>query len=145
MSVEAISQLRKLSNAFVQNLDVHIANVIEHNEKLLQLNKAQLKASKNAKGGPLINNKTGSPNLSPAYAKRKNKSKPDIYDTGATFKEMDLLFNEPSEYLITSYTSYTPDLQDMYNDLFGIQDSKKAYAITVPGMQDEWVKNVLNK
>ena len=145
MSVEAIHQLMKLSNEFVANLDLHIANVIEHNEKLLQLNKAQLKASKNAKGGALINNITGSPNLSPGYAKRKGKTKPDIYDTGATFREMDLLFNEPSEYVITSYTDYAKDLIEMYNDLFGIQDNKKAYAITVPAMQEEYIKSVLNK
>ena len=76
MSVEQISQLRKKINQFVDNLDLYIGEAVEHNEKLLQLNKAQLKASKNAKGGPLIHNSTGSPNLSPAYAKRKGKSKP---------------------------------------------------------------------
>lgn len=127
-----VSELRKRSNKFVANLDSHIATVVEHNEKLLQLNKGQLKASKNAKGGALVNNLTGSSNLSPAYAKRKNKSKPDIYDTGATFKEMDLLFNEPADYSIVSYTDYTKHLESMYNDLFGVQNSKKAYAITTP-------------
>ena len=49
MSVKQIHELRKRSNKYVANLDVHIGNAIEHNEKLLQLNKAQLKASKKAK------------------------------------------------------------------------------------------------
>ena len=87
-----ISELRKKSNAFVANIDSYIGEVVEHNEKLLQLQKGQLKASKNAKGGALVNNLTGSAKLSPGYAKRKGKTKPDIFDTGATFKEMDLLF-----------------------------------------------------
>lgn len=139
-----ISELRKRSNKFVANIDLHIADVVEHNEKLLQLNKAQLKASKNAKGGALINKNTNSANLSPAYAKRKNKSKPDIFDTGATFRDMDLLFNEPREYFITSYTDYTKHLVGMYDDLFGIQSSQKAYRITTPGLAKIYRKQVFN-
>jgi hypothetical protein len=138
-----IKELRKKSNAFISNIDSHIASVVEHNEKLLQLNKAQLKSSKNAKGGSLVNNMTGSANLSPGYAKRKNKSKPDIYDTGATFRDMDLLFHEPKDYVITSYTPYTPHLQDMYDDLFGIQDSNKAFGITTPLLSNLYQRLVL--
>ena len=138
-----IAELRQRSNKFVADLDLHIAEVVEHNEKLLQLNKGQLKASKNAKGGALVNNLTGSANLSPAYAKRKNKSKPDIFDTGATFREMDLVFHEPKEYNIVSYTDYTIHLQDMYNDLFGVQNRDKAYAITTPLLRVRWKRFVL--
>jgi len=47
---------------------------------------------------------------------------------------MDLLFNEPKDYVITSYTDYTRHLQEMYNDLFGIQNSNKAFAITTPAL-----------
>ena len=143
MSIEQIHQLRLRSNEFVQNLDRHIGDVIEHNEKLLQLNKAQLKASKNAKGGSLKNNFAGSTNLSTGYAKRKGKKTPDIYDTGATYKEMDLLFNEPSEWFITSYTPYTPHLTEMYDDLFGIKDTKKAQSIAVPMLADKYYNLVL--
>jgi len=139
-----ISQLRKKSNSFVANLDRHIGDVVEHNEKLLQLNKAQLKSSKNAKGGALINNMTGSANLSPAYAKRKNKSKPDIYDTGATFKDMDLIFDEPKTWFITSYTDYTRHLVTNYNDLFGIKDTNKAKSITTPLLTQLYKQLVLS-
>ncbi len=138
-----ISELRKKSNKFVANLDLHIAEVVEHNEKLLQLNKGQLKASKNAKGGALINNLTGSANLSAAYAKRKNKTKPDIFDTGATFREMDLIFHEPREYTIISYTEYTRHLISMYDSLFGIQSRPKAYAITTPLLRLRYRRFVL--
>jgi len=127
-----INELKRRSNSFVANLELHIGDVVEHNEKLLQLNKGQLKANKNAKGGPLVNNITGSVNLSPGYAKRKNKTKPDIFDTGATFKEMDLLYQGPGAFVITSYTDYTRHLLAMYNNLFGIQDSNKAFRITTP-------------
>ena len=143
MSVEAIHQLRKRSNAFIANLDRHIGDVIEHNEKLLQLNKAQLKAHKNAKGGALINLKTGSANLSPAYAKRKRKSKPDWFDTGETFRQMDLLFNEPNEWFITSYTDYTKHLVENYADGFGIHDKKKAQAIAVTELREKFNDEVL--
>ena len=143
MSVEQIHQLRKRSNQFVQDLEKHISDVIEHNEKLLQLNKAQLKASKNAKGGPLVNLKTGSANLSPAYAKRKGKRKPDWFDTGATFREMDILVNEPDEYFITSYTDYTRHLVEMYLDGFGINDKKKAQSIVVPMLAEKFKQLVL--
>ena len=138
-----VSKLKKRSNSFVANLDKHIGDIVEHNEKLLQLNKAQLKASKDAKGGALVNNLTGSANLSPAYAKRKRKTKPDIFDTGATFREMDLIFNEPKEYLITSYTDYTKHLVTMYNNLFGIQDKNKAKAITTPLLTQLYKRLVL--
>ena len=138
-----VSELKKRSNSFVANLDKHIGDIVEHNEKLLQLNKAQLKASKDAKGGALVNNLTGSANLSPAYAKRKRKTKPDIFDTGATFREMDLIFNEPKEYLITSYTDYTKHLVTMYNNLFGIQDKNKAKAITTPLLSQLYKRLVL--
>jgi len=139
-----VSQLRKKSNSFVTNLDKHIADVIEHNEKLLQLNKAQLKANKNAKGSALINNKTGSANLSPGYAKRKHKAKPDIFDTGATYKDMDLLFNEPKTWFITSYTDYTKHLVSMYSDLFGIKDTNKAKGITTPLLTQLYKRLVLS-
>ena len=141
-----IKELRKKSNAFISNIDSHIASVVEHNEKLLQLNKAQLKSSKNAKGGSLVNNDTGSAILSDDYSKRKHGStgkKPDIFLTGATFREMDLLFHEPKDYVNTSYTPYTPHLQDMYDDLFGIQDSNKAYGITTPLLSNLYQRLVL--
>ena len=138
-----ISELRKKSNKFVSNLDVHIAAIVDGNQRLLQMNKAQFKASKNAKGGPLINTRTGSADLSPAYAKRKNKRKPDIFDTGNTFRGMDIKFFRPSQYLIDSNTAYTKFLEEMYNNLFGISNQNKAKAITTPMLAARYKRFVL--
>lgn len=134
MSAENLHLLRQRSNDFIANLNSHIGDVIEHNDKLINLNKAQLKAHKNAKDGSLVNLQTGSANLSPAYAKRKGKKKPDFFDTGDTFREMDLLFNEPKEWFITSYTDYTKHLVENYKDAFGISNKNKAKSITIPLM-----------
>jgi len=125
-------------------LDSYISAVVEHNEKLMQLNKAQLKRSKTAKGTPLINSMTGSESYSPGYAKYKGYTKPDLFDTGDFYKEMDIIYNEPNEYFLTSYVPYTGHLVKMYSeDLFGINDSKKAYAITTPLLAAEYRKAVL--
>lgn len=145
MSVEAIHQLRIRSNDFVNSIDQHIANVVDNNQKLLQLNKGQMQASKNAKGGALLNNRTGSTTLSAGYAKRKGKKKPNIFDTGDTYRGLDIAFVSPNEYLIDSNTSYTKYLEEMYDNLFGVADRLKAYKITVPLLREEYIKTVLNK
>jgi len=139
-----ISQLRKRSNQFRVNLDLHIGNVVDHNEKLLQLNKAQLKSSQTSKGTALINSLTGSATYSPAYAKFKGYRKPDLFLTGKFYKEMDILFNEPNKYLMTSYVPYTKHLITMYGELlFGIRDRNKAYAITTNDMTILYKSKVL--
>jgi len=144
MSVEKINQLRKKSNQFIADLDLHIAEVVDHNEKLLQLNKAQLKASKTAKGGSLVNKKTGSAKYTPAYAKKKGYSSPDLFVTGNFYKEMDIVFKEPKEYDIIDFAPVTKYLVEMYTqDIFGIHDKKKAQAITVPALRNLFVIKVL--
>jgi len=139
-----ISELRKRSDKFVASIDDYIAKVVEHNEKLLQLNKAQLKANKTSKGKPLINIKTGSEYYTPAYAKKKGYKKPDLYDTGDFYKEMDLIFTEPDEYFLTSYVPYMSHLIEMYTEeLFGIENKKKAQRITTMLLTNEYKRNVL--
>ncbi len=144
MGVNQIHILRKKSNAFVSNLNDHIIDVIEHNERLIKLNKAQLKASKTAKGGELVNIMTGSPFYSPSYAKKKGYKKPDLYDTGEFYREMDILVNEPNEYFLTSFSEKTRHLLKMYTDnIFGIQDKKKAQRIAVPELKKTYIAKVL--
>ena len=139
-----VSEYRKRSNRFVQNIDSHIATVIEHNEKLLQLNKGQLKASKTSKGGALINTKTGSAKYSPLYARKKGYSSPDLFVDGTFYREMDILFNEPKDYFITSHSKVTKYLVEMYTpDLFGIQNKTKAMAITTPALTNLYKRLVL--
>lgn len=144
MSVSQISELRKRSNQFVANLQVYIGDVIDHNERLLQLNKAQLKSSKTSKGGPLVNSKTGSPYYTAPYARKKGYRSPDLFVSGDFYKQMDILFKEPNEYDIVDYAKVTKYLVEMYtNEIFGIQDKKKAQKIVVLQLRALFVKKVL--
>jgi len=144
MSIDQIHQLRIRSNQFVADFQMHVGEVVEHNERLLQLNKAQLKASKTSKGGALINSRTGSSKYSPAYAKKKGYSNPDLFVNGYFYKEMDIVYNEPSEYVISSYADFTKYLVEMYSeDIFGINDKKKAQAIVMPELQQIYINTVL--
>jgi len=143
MSIKAIHNLRKKSNAFVANLDLHVVSIIEHNEKLLQLNKAQLQASKTAKGGDLINTLTGSPFYSPAYGKKKGYTKPDLFVSGAFYRDMDILLKGSNEWFITSFSRVTKYLTEMYDDIFGIQNKKKAQKITTDELRNKYKRLVL--
>jgi len=144
MSADKIHQLRLRSDKFVANLDNHVADVVEHNERLLQLNKAQLKASKTAKGGDLVNSLTGSPFYSPAYGRKKGYTKPDLFVTGQFYRDMDILMSSASEWFITSFSRVTVYLRGMYTDnIFGIQDKKKAQNIGVGELADKYKRMVL--
>jgi len=144
MSASQIHNLRLRSNAFVANLDDHVADVIEHNEQLLQLNKGQLKASKTAKGGDLVNSLTGSPFYSPAYAKKKGYKNPDLFVTGQFYRDMDIQMNTTKNWFITSFAQVTKHLLTMYgSDIFGINDKKKAQNITVPELRNKYKTLVL--
>jgi len=144
MSVNQIHELRKRSNQFVADLSLHISEVVDHNEKLLQLNKAQLKASKTAKGGSLVNSKTGSSKYTPQYAKKKGYSNPDLFVTGNFYKEMDIIFEPSDQYKIIDFADVTKYLVKMYTpDIFGINNKKKAQKITVPALSLLWQRKVL--
>jgi len=139
-----IHELRARSNEFVANLDLHLSAVIEHNEQLLQLNKGQLQSSQTSEGKPLINSRTGSAKYSPAYAKRKGYSDPDLYVDGTFYKNMDIYIQEPDQYFITGYSRVTKYLVEMYGqELFGIRDKTKARKIVVPLFANRYRQFVL--
>lgn len=145
MGLEQIRLLKERSNAFVQNIDKHIKTVIDANEKrLLILNQNQLKKHTDKKSSPLINKRTGSELLSPAYAKRTGKKRPDFKLTGNLFRNMYLIIQTPDEYKISSQTAYTEHLVNNYgDDAFGVGDKKKAYSITVPALRRLYERTVL--
>jgi len=139
-----ISELRIRSNNFVSDLYLHVSDVIDHNQKLVQLNKAQLKQSKTSKGSPLINSFTGSTSYSAKWAAIKGYSKPDLYDTGEFYKTMDILYNFPNDYFMTADVAYLGNLVDMYSvDIFGIENHNKAFAITTPMLSQKYKSLVL--
>jgi len=139
-----IKELRQRSNQFVADLDSHIAAIVDHNERLLQLNKGQLKSSQTSEGKPLVNSRTGSPRYSPAYAKRKGYSYPDLFLTGRTYKEMDIYTQEPDQYVITSFSDVTKYLVVFFFQAEdGIRDKAKARAIVIPMLRARYEQLVL--
>jgi len=145
MSVSQISELRKRSNQFVADIDRWIGEVVDHNEKLIQLNKAQLKASKTSKGSPLVHRRTGSPYYSAPYARKKGYRKPDLFVDGTFYKGIDIVFDEPSEYKLIGMASVTKYLLENYGDeILGIEDKKKAQKITIPELRRKYISQVLS-
>lgn len=140
-----ISELRKRSNAFVRDLDVEIALVIEHNEELIRLNQQQMKASTDSEGRPLVNRMTGKKTLSPAYQKKTVKTYPDLFLTGDFQRDMDILVNEgQGSYFLTSYDNKKDKLEDWYSEkIFGIKDKQKAQWIIAPLLKQSYERKVL--
>ena len=121
-----INELKKRSNKFVANIDVHVADVVENNPKLLDINRAQLRDSKTALGGALVNSITGSELYSPGWARYKGYNVPDLFDTGNFYRAMTI----DREARIFSEVDYTKHLIKMYGfDIFGIGDKEKAQNI----------------
>lgn len=136
-----VSKLRKRSNAFVQNLNNHIADVVDSSKDLIKLNQKQLKESKK------VNGQSITPLYSPAYAKRKGYKKPDGYLTGEMYREMDIIANETNNsWFITSFADHTKYFVERYGDVFGIgkANQQSAFKITVPKLKQLYQKLVLN-
>lgn len=112
-------------NAFVQNMNVHIAESIKEEErKLLTFNKGQMFSHKDSFDKPLIHKLTNSPLLSKAYAIRTNKREPDLNLTGGFHNGMFLEVNENNlTYFIDSEDEKSGILTDAYGiGLFGIPE-----------------------
>ena len=101
---------------------------------MIELNASQFKKHKNADDRALIHNSTGSVNLSPAYARKHRKTKPDMYVNGALIESMEIAFFAPNEYLIDASIYFSKYLEINYDDLYGIAPSNrsKAFSITTP-------------
>ena len=67
-----------------------------------------------------------------------------MFDTGAFYSEIDILFNEPNEYFLTSYDDKMRHLVEMYgDDIFGILDKAKAQGITTRLLAQRYKREVL--
>ena len=116
-----ILDIQKKSNAYVANLGTNVIRIIEDNEqKTTEFNRKQLLSSKNAAGTALINNRTGSENLSRGYARRMGKTKPNIFVTGAYQGAMFMIMPDEKQYFITSDDEKVKYLPKMYDKLHGI-------------------------
>jgi len=127
---EWIHETRKKSNAFVRDLDLHIADVIEDSkETIIKLNQKQLQESKLATGQSIT------PLYSAAYAKRKGYNKPDGYLTGEMYREMDVITNESAKtYGVVSFAEHTRFFVDRYKEVFGVMPTNRptAQSVAVP-------------
>lgn len=137
---ESIHELRKSSNRFVADLNLHVATAIEQSKGLVKLNQKQLKQSQTAEG------KSITPLYSDSYAKRKGFKKPDLYLSGLMYSEMDIFADETKNtYDIVSFTPYTKYLQNRYGSIFGISPKNQSQAakITVPKLRRLWQSRVV--
>jgi hypothetical protein len=141
-----VSEIAKRLNDYVSNIDANIDRVISDNEeKLTAINRGQLMQSIGGDGKALINKRTGSPNLSKAYAKRMKKTKPDLYVNGDFQREMQL-FPEYSRksYFVTSWHELNKYLANQYENYGGIapQNRDNAKQITSQLIAEDLRKKV---
>lgn len=140
-----IIDIKNRSNQWVNNFGLNVVRVIEGiDQKTVDFNRAQMLASKNAGGSPLIHNRTGSAKLSAAYAKRTGKTRPNIFISGEFQSSMFLVMNDEKEYFITSDNYLVRYLPTNYDKLFGIspQNQPKAQKINDKAIIDDYLKSV---
>lgn len=141
-----LSELRKRSNQFTKNLQKIIADIVDYNEELEQLNKDQLEAGKDAKDQNIR------PSYNPGYAIWKRRNYPESFAghvnlklTGDLYKNMDIRYRG-GEYDIMSLVPYAGRLVDKYGEsIFGIAPSNqdKAKAITTKLLANQYKSKVL--
>lgn len=142
-----IHELRLRSNAYVRNLQANITNVLESNpvnEQLIILNQEQFLKSRNVLGQPLVNKSTGKTTLTPAYARRTGKTKPNLFEKGIFQDSMFMFVPNDREYLIGAKERQY--LNGNYGgSIFGIAPSNqpKAKRITTKGIGQDYKQKVL--
>jgi hypothetical protein len=139
-------QLKERSNKFVAQLDTHIAEIVNFNEDLEELNRKQLRESKLADGN----------NISRPYSRRyaiwKQHFYPQSYTgkvnlllTGTLYQSLEIKARGRNEYFINTDVSYGADLFDKYGNYLGIapENQPKAQEITGKLLAEKYNKLVL--
>lgn len=140
-----ILEIQKRSNQYMAAFKDNVIRVIESNENImLNMNKSQMLASLDAQDKPLIHKRTGSDKLSRAYAKRKGKSKPNLFDRGDF--QAGMIFTMPTEkdYIITSDDTKVNFLVGNYGSIFGVspKNQPKAKEVNDSAIVNDYFKNV---
>ena len=145
----SILEIAKKSQQYIDNLSDNIDRVInspEIEEQLTELNRKQLLMSVGNDGAPLIHQQTGSPRLSPAYAKRTGKQYPNIFLSGAYQKEMftDSEYGKKI-YRQSSFNHLVKYLPDNYPNMHGVNKMNQpiAQAITSKAIAEDYNNKVL--
>ena len=140
-----ILDIQKRSNQYLAAFKENVIRVIESNEKLmLSMNKSQMLASLDAMDKPLVHARTKSQYLSKQYAKRKGKSKPNLFDSGDFQSGMFMTLPTEKDYIISSDDTKVNFLQENYGKIFGVAPSnqEKAKEINDKAIIDDYFKNV---
>ena len=127
-----IKELAKRSNDFINSLEIQIEQTIEEaDQQLADISRGQLMSSMGSDGNPLKNNKTGLTTLSPAYARKTGKKRPNIFLKGEYQSEMFTSSNGKS-YFQSSNDRKNKFLQNNFDNLHGIakQNQNQAKSIT---------------
>jgi len=111
-------------DAFTKQINGRMVGIIDGNQNLLNLNRAQLKKEHKTSAGNYISPKY----RSKEYAALKGFTIPDLYFSGAMFKGMTIEANEKT-FTINSTVPYAPKLIGQYGaDIFGIPKTKQSSA-----------------
>ena len=142
-----ILDIKAASNKWMANFNDNVIRVVEANEKsMLTMNKANMLKSLDAMDKTLIHSRTGSAFLSAGYAKRKHKSKPNLFDRGDFQGGMFMTMPTEKEYIISSDDEKVNFLQSNYGKIFGIspKDQPKAQKINDASIVNDYMKLVFN-
>lgn len=146
MGVDAIHSLRKRSNQFVSQIDRVVADVVDYNEDLEQLNRDQMNVSMLADGGTITSGYAAS------YAYYKQTYYPTSYGQGnVNFKLTGDLHAsieikaKGRDYEITTDVPYAAELVNKYGNFLGIAPpyQPKAQKITTDLLRQQWINDVL--
>ena len=125
----SLHQIRLASNAYIRDFDTQVELSLDKVEqKITNLNRKQLLSSKDNKDRPLMNNQTGKTTLSPAYAKRTGKKRPNLKLKGTFQFDMFTDFRMPNKYFQQSSDFKQKFLTKMYDGVFGVSPKNQSQA-----------------
>ena len=140
-----IVDIQRKSNEYMADFKDNVINVLEANGDLMvNMNRTQMLASLDANDQPLVNAKTGSARLTPAYAKLTGKSTPNLYLRGDFQFAMFFTMPTEKEYIISSDNDLVKYLPVNYGKIFGVspQNQPKAQEINGAAIINDFLKKV---
>ncbi len=138
------AKLAKKAQAWNDNEDREIQQAIKDSaEALKKLNRGQLLKSKDSKDRALTHKSTGKTTLTPAYAKKTGKRKPNLLLEGK-FQQSIFLTVGIKEHSFGATNFKTPFLVNNYGlDLFGVAPSNENKESVI--VSRNYLNNYINK
>ena len=143
-----IAEIAAKSQQYIDNMAENVDRVIYSVEQnLIDLNRKQLLSNKGNDDLPLIHSRTGSELLTKQYAKKTNKTKPDLFVRGDFQEGMRLISKFAGKvYIVFSYHNLEKYLSKQYKNYSGIAPSnqEKAKEITGNAQAKDFINKVFN-